>query len=88
MRMATYYGVIRSGSLNLSGSWRTQAEAVAALRAALEAGQADIVADSALVKMGRGDWETVAEGQSLVALVEQWGDQGAHKPIRTRGRAA
>jgi hypothetical protein len=80
----TTYGLWRAESpLNLA-PFATEAEALAAVRAAASEHGPAFVAGWSLVRMpGRGDWTTVAEGQMLL---ERAG--AAPAPKNGRGRPA
>jgi hypothetical protein len=76
------YEIWRADSWNLSGAFTTQEEALAALRAALDAGQLDLVRGCTLALVDRrGRRRTVAEGQQLVDRVL------ARRPAGEHGRA-
>jgi hypothetical protein len=78
----TTYGLWRAESpLNLA-PFATEAEALAAVRAAVAEHGPAFVAGWSLVRMpGRGDWTTVAEGRTLL---ERAGTEAA--PKNGRGR--
>jgi hypothetical protein len=76
------YEIWRDDSWNLSGAFPTQAEALAALRAALDAGQVDLVRGCTLALVdSRGRRRTVAEGQQLIDRAL------ARRPVGEHGRA-
>ena len=64
------YALIRSGSTNVSGSFRTESEALEALRAAAESGDRALVRDCTLFHVdAQGRWHTVAAGDALLRQV-------------------
>lgn len=80
------YGLWRAESpLNLA-PFGTEAEALAAVRAAVEEHGPVFVAGWSLVRIpGRGDWTTVAEGPGLIERANaQASAKNGHQPARRR----
>lgn len=68
------YALVRSGSTNVSGQFKTLAAAVAALRSALEGGEEELVRDCTLFEVPGGrDWRPIASGGQLVEYVRTRG---------------